>query len=303
MANASPYVAHVANTSNVVWLGDAPWELRRRALRPLWMPHRAISVDASDVRKALAETGAIYAHWTEGWDTPPSEWWYVCCDDEEYDLARLRKGPRSDIRKGLTACEVRKLEPEWFARNGYPVYKAAFRHYGTRPPLSETGFVDEFTTQALYPGRETWGAFVGDTLAAWVSCLVIEDVVLTSSSKSDPTFFGAHPNNAVLYVLTRHYLRERGLKYVSAGARVMRHKTNVQDFKERMGYRRVHCRLRVELSRKGSFVNALRVPSWVRSVLPGARLNTAIDNLEALSALVRIAHSCSRALPVRGGTQ
>lgn len=297
-ADPATYAAYASSTSNVVSIGETPWERQGQALTPLWMPHQWKPQARSDVRRALAQTGAAFAQWTEGWDTSPCEWWYICCDDGEYDLSRLQKGPRSHVRRGLAQCEVRTVDPQWFAQNGYPVYRAAFRHYGSKPSLSESGFVQEFTIHARYPGRETWGAFVAGKLVAWVSCLVIGDAAISSSSKSDPAYFQARPNNALLYVLTRHYLQDRGLKYVSAGARVLRHQTNVQDFKEHMGYRRVYCRLQLELGWKGSLLNALRPQSWPRSLARG-RLSDAIDSAKAFAAMVEIARSCS-AFPTDG---
>ena len=251
----------------------------------MWEP-----VNRDCVRKALAQTGATYAEWSEGWDTSPCEWWYLCCDDGEYDTSSLRSDPRK-VRRGLARCEVNRIDPGWFAQNGYAVYHEAFNRYGIRPPLSEEGFVQEFTKHARYPGRETWGAFVDGRLVAWVSCLVIGDAVQTSSSKSDPTFFKALPNEALIYVLTRHYLRERNLKYVCAGRRVLMHNTGVQEFQEKLGYRKVYARLRVELSWKASFISALHPQLWAHHLIPG-RFSEVRDGLSAFASLVEISRSC-----------
>ncbi len=290
MADPTSFVEHVSSTSNVVWIGDTAWQRHGPGLRPLAMPHRWKPVDRDEVRRALERTGAAFAQWTEGWDTPPSGWWYVCCDDREYGLGRLRKGPRHEVRKGLSLCEVRMVDPLWFASNGYAVYLAAFRHYGTPPPLSEDGFVREFTEHARYPGRETWGAFVGGTLVAWESCLVVGDASLSSSSKSDPTYHKYHPNNALVYEVTRHYLLERGMRYHSGGTRVLLHQTNRQEFRERMGYRKIYCQLRLEHGWKGSLIARLRPQSWPPIPLPD-RLDKAVESLKAYASMAEIARS------------
>ncbi len=133
----------------------------------------------------------------------------------------MRKDPRYETRKGLEQCEVRRVDSRWFAENGYGVYASAFGRYGTPPPLQEAGFVQEFLNHAEFPGRETWGAFRRGRLVAWQSCLVIDDVAFSVSSKSDPAHLKAKPNNALLYTLTRHYLRERNVAYVTSGSRVL----------------------------------------------------------------------------------
>ena len=133
----------------------------------------------------MKEIGALLAQWSEDWDTAPSEWWYICCDQPDYDLGMLRKMPRYDVRKGLQECEVRLVDGEWFAAHGFPVYESAFRHYGSSPRLSEAQFVSEFRRNADYPGREAWPTFLGDKLVASASCVVIDGAVILASWKSD----------------------------------------------------------------------------------------------------------------------
>ena len=182
------------------------------------------------------------------------------------------------------------IDPLWFANNGYAVYVAAFRHYGTPPPLSEDRFVHEFTVHAGYPGRETWGAFVAGTLVAWESCLVIGDASLSSSSKSDPAYHKYLPNNALVYEVTRHYLLERGMRYHSGGTRTLLHQTNRHAFRERMGYRKVYCYLRLEQGWKGSLITGLRPQMWPQIPLPG-RLDSAVEQMRAYASMAEIART------------
>jgi len=245
----------------------------------------------------MKETGARLAQWTEGWDTGECDWWYVCCDQKDYDLATLRKDPRYEVRKGLDQCTVRALDPGWFAENGYPVYAAAFARYGTRPLLDAAGFAREFLGHAEYAGRETWGAFVDARLVAWQSCIVVDDAVFSASSKSDPAFLKAKPNNALLYTLTRHYLRDRGVRYVTSGSRVLLHDTNAQEFKERMGYRKIYAPLRAELGALASLASSVDLPALAGKLGLRKRLGRSIEKLEALGSVARIARSCRTVPP------
>ena len=151
------YAKHVAKRAEVLWVDDVPWVLRDRILRPLSPPHRLKPISRRSIRAAMKQAGAVLAQWTEGWDTPACDWWYVCCDQKDYDLGTLKKDPRYEVRKGLEQCEVRPVDPSWFAENGYRVYAAAFRRYGTPPVLTESGFVKEFlttpSTRAAKPGE------------------------------------------------------------------------------------------------------------------------------------------------------
>lgn len=291
----------MARRATVVWSDGIPWVLKDRILRPLSLPHRWKALDGASVRGAMKKAGAVLAQWTEGWDEPEGDWWYVCCDQKDYDLSTLRKDPRYEVRKGLDQCEVRLCQAAWFAENGYPVYAAAFARYGAPPPLTEEGFVREFREHARYPGRETWGAFLGGKLVAWQSCIVIDDAVLSASSKSDPSHLKAKPNNALLYVLTRHYLRDRGAAYVTSGSRVLLHDTHAQDFKERMGYRKIYALLRAELAPMAAFVASLGLPGWARRLRLEKALGSPIEKLDALTSVARISRACRDTRP-RGGT-
>jgi hypothetical protein len=294
------YAAHVARTSAVLEIAGIPWVSRGRVLRPLSMPHRMRAIPREGVRAAIREVGARLAQWTEEWDVGPCDWWHVCCDRQDYGIDQLGKSVRYDTRRGLERCEVRRVDPEWFATAGFAVYAAAFRRYGTLPPMDQSGFTVEFREHALYRGRETWGAFVGGTLVAWASCIVIGDAVDLASWKSDPEYYKARPNNALLYALTHHYLGERGVRYVMSGSRSLLHQTRVQDFEEKMGYRRVYCPLRIELSPATAAVNALGLPGWARRLrMPLGSLT----RLQALDAAVRISRSCRKVGVPAGRTQ
>ena len=288
------FAEHVAKSEPVIWIDATPWVSRGRVLRPLSMPHQAKRVSRQAVRSAMRRSGALFSQWSEGWDMDPSEWWYICCDRPDYDVSILRKMPRYDVRKGLQHCDVRRLDGEWFAANGFSVYEAAFRHYGSTPRLSDRQFAAEFRRNAEYPGRETWGAFVEGTLVAWASCIVIDDAVILSSTKSDPLYYRNRPNNALVYVLTRHYLRERQLSYVMSGSRALLHETNVQTFDEKMGYRRVFCQLRTELRPSLSIADALALSVWARRLGLGKILKVPLAKLDAVGEAVRISRDCER---------
>ena len=291
------YARHVAKSSKVLWVDGTPWTLKDRVLRPLTMPHRMKPVDRAKLRAALKETGALLAQWTEGWDTAPCDWWYVCCDQPDYDVGTLRRTVRYAIRKGLQECDVRRVDPNWFAENGFPVYRAAFRRYGAAPLLTREGFAEEFRRHAEYPGRETWGAFIQGQLVAWATCILIEDAVAIASSKSDPAYFKSKPNNAVQYALTRHYLQERRLRYVLSGARVLAHDTNIQEFNEKMGFRKVYCPLRLELSSLAAVAAALHPPAWARRLGLRKLLPIPMERLDALATVVQISRSCRSLTP------
>lgn len=296
------YAKSLASSFSVVDIKGQPWYCHNKKLMPVVSPNHMSHVDEGDVRKAMKQTGALVAVWNDQWDTPPCEWWWVCCTDQEYDLAKIpSKSRRESIRRGLRRCEVRRVAAEWFAHHGYDVCNSAVSSYESgQQRITSDEFARGVLRNAAYAGRETWGAFYEGKLAAYISCVVVGDTVYRASSKSNPAAHKAYPNDALSYVTAFHYLRERGLKVVTNGSRVLEHKTRVQDFLETMGFRRVYCPLKVVLHPLAWLAVRSNAPRW------GSRLGLSHicskqwPKLCALYRLDQIARSCSTMTAITG---
>lgn len=257
----SEYVDATARTGKVVWLDGQPWGYSKRVLSPLGPPHMWKPVNRGKVRAAMRSTRALVGLWNEGWDVAPCQWWWMSCDDREYDIAKFSKKVRYNIRLGLKHCEVRRVEVSWLGQKGYDVYLAWVRVHGAEGrPVSREEF-SHFESSRI-PGCETWGAFAGGQLVAYYICLPVEECVLFSAAKSDPRKHALHANNALVYTLTRHYLVERGFSYVTSGSRVVMHRTNVQEFYELMGHRRIYAPLRVQFNPLVRLLVASGISHW-----------------------------------------
>lgn len=268
------YREYARHVSTAVWVADVPWHLYGRVLMPLTMPHIPLSVDRSHLRRVMSKCGALLACWTTDWDCAgATEWWWVACDQDNYDFETLlSKDGRHSIRKGLRECEVRLLDVEEFCGSAYPIYRAAVESYGARPPEREA-FARDIHGLARYQGTDFWGAFYDNQMAAFTVCQIRDGAVDLSMGKSDPRFHRHKPNAALFYSLTRHYL-SGGMKYVTNGARTLSHPTTINDFLEKLGFRKVYCRVEVELSLAASVVERSRIARWGQKiglprVLPG----------------------------------
>lgn len=244
----SDYAAHVARRWPVAWTDDIPWVKDGWSLRPLAMPHRTVRVEVKQVRAAMRKVGAWVAIWNDVWDVAETEWWWVCATDPDYDIDSLPKKSRQKVRAGLRRCEVRRVEPCWLADHGYDTYRSAFSRYeDAAGPASRETFAQQVNADAEYQGREIWGAFKDGSLVAFASCILVEDAVAIARLKSDPDSLSSYPNNALIFSLTHHYLAERGFNYVTGGHRAISHDTDIGQFLERMGFRRVFCPLRLQI--------------------------------------------------------
>ena len=288
------YAAHVAQFSTVVWADGIPWllEKRTRVLDSMAMPHKAAPVDRAKVRHAMRETGARIARWSDAWDTEPCDWWRIGCDDPDYDLEKLTPHGRRDTRRGLKRSEVKQVTPAWLAENAYETYVAASRYYRKDAQIITRERFADWMMQYEKIGTEAWACFVHGNLAAYATCDVVDDAVSITTGRFDRAYSKARPSNALFYTLTRHYLVERGLRYVTGGQRVMLHKTQVQDFLERMGYRRVYCPLRLELNPLATLAVWSHAHRWGKYLGLGRFAPNMMAGLQTVVRLAEIAKSC-----------
>ena len=233
---------------DVAWLSGIPWCLYGRTLMPLCMPHKPLEVNREEVRAAVSQSHALLACWTTDWDAyDKSEWWWIVCDRTDYDIECIPSaGERKSIRRGLRPCNVRRMGVGEFSALAYPIYRFALEQYGTKPP-EPSRFAQEAEGWAAYPGTDFWGAFYEGRMVAYVVCRIMDGAVAMTSSKSDPQMHTHKPNAALFYTLSQAYLSS-GLQYVTGGSRTIQHPTAIEDFLENLGFRKVFCRVNVELS-------------------------------------------------------
>ncbi len=280
---------------NVFWSDDVPWPMENRLLRPLALPHTIQNIHHNYVKDLISKSGALIAYWSDKWDMDESYWWWTSCDDKEYSIEKISdKRGRRDVRKGLRECIVRRMNQEDFVDLSYRIYSDsyyAYKYHDLRN-FSKDQYREYIFNKGEYGGYELWGAFVDDKMAAYASVVVMDGAVLLESAKSDPSLQKHCPNNALFYRMTEHYLRERGKLYITNGPRTLLHPTNINDLLIRMGYRKIYCRLNIELSLTAKLILLTGVRKWfkflevIRDKFPGP-----LAKLQSFLALVEISRT------------
>jgi hypothetical protein len=248
--------------NGIMWTDNIPWFYENKLLKPLTMPHKISNVDRKKVREIIKSKSALVAYWTDNWDLGETEWWWTSCDDKEYDVENIEdKRGRRDVRKGIRECSVKKMIPEEFVKSTYPVYSNAYNSYKYHNlrNFSADQYREYIFNKSSFNGYELWGAFINERLAAYASVVILDDAVLIESAKSDPELQNHCPNNALFYIITKHYLNERNKKYITNGPRTLFHPTNINDMLIRMGYRKIYCQLNVELSLLAGLIKYSRI--------------------------------------------
>lgn len=283
--HSDEYARQVSALRDVVWVGDEPWQCVGRRLIPMGLPHRGWGGDRAAVRDAVRRCDAVAAVWTDGWNQPhPTPWWWTGCDDGEYDVARLDKKGRRDVRAGLRRSQVKRVETAWLADNAWPVYLASHERYDEEPPVDRAELARQIASRGDLSDYQCWAAFVDDNLASYATCIILDGAVSVLTWKFDSEYRKSYPNNALLYEMTRHYLRDRELAYITNGARCLGHGGDLESFLADMGWRRIHALLRIEMTRSARLAAA--VPSPLLRCLPGA-LGSKIDVLRQMRDVSR----------------
>lgn len=290
MFDLSSY-GYAAVIPDVVWVGKNPWRKYGRMLVPLTGPHSLSDVDRGAIRKAIREHNMLLACWTSDWDKyDESEWWWIACDDRDYDLTRLTSAQgKKKIKRGLKNCEVRQLEIDEFLCFSYPIYKEAQIRYGLRP-LGKTEYCELHVQESKYPGRHYWGAFYQGHPAAYLDFLIIDGMGFISSGASDFSLKKLNCNSALDYTVTRHYLNQ-GLNYVTNGWRPLLHQTNIYDHLKSIGYRKVFCRANIELSIMAEITYRSLISRWGHHVGLQKITGKIWNQLMAFDRLVRISET------------
>lgn len=85
---------------------------------------------------------------------------------------------------------------------------------------------------------------MGENLAGFTKCAVGEDYAAMVLGKFDPQYLLQYPAYALMDTMLTECARQQG-KSVTNGFRSIVHETNMQDFLEKFGFRKVYGDLRV----------------------------------------------------------
>ena len=273
----------------IYWAGGMPWAVEAGILSPILMPHAQTEVPRSEVQAILRQSGALLATWTTEWNCNPTEWWYTCCDVDGYSLETIenQRGKRS-VKSGLKNCTVRQVPPTEFARLAYPIYVESLASYQAAEIPTEATYLAFILRKAQYPGTAYWGAFHGDVMVAFSTCFMVNQAVSLGSTKSLKAFNHLNANSALFFEICRYYLNEGGALYVSNGRRNLLHPTSINDFLERMGFRKIYGRMHIALSPTARLIHTSRVARWGKILFLHKVNGNLWDKIEGFGKLMEI---------------
>jgi hypothetical protein len=176
-------------------------------------------------------------------DAHPANCVHYVSHDGGYDLQKLDRQARQNVRRGLKAFDLRLCTWEEWAGKGFQAYaETEARHGYGADPRTFARMVGRWKGSPLY---EIWGAWQGEELAAWLTVLKVDDWAMVDLVRARTTALSGRPNNALLYVAGRHALVEERRRYVTLGTSSLQLGANEQSmhrYKVDMGYEAVPLR-------------------------------------------------------------
>jgi hypothetical protein len=176
------YVNHYARTHRIYWGGGVPWRKYKGTLRPLFHPHRTLTLTDGEVKRLLKESKSRVAMWTYDFDCGESEWWWIIAE-RPYIFDRLPAKTRYYVRHGLKHCHVDFVSGKVVADIGYDCYRSAMRRHTQTESLSEATFKQNMPGYDGDGIHEIWGVFVGGTLAGFATYRIVDDVSSVSLTR------------------------------------------------------------------------------------------------------------------------
>ena len=249
------------------------------------------TLDSKDAHRVLKEVGGLLIRMTDGFGENQCEKWYAVICDSFKSLDELKAKNRSEIKRGLKNCEIKHIDAEYVARNGYETYVEAYKSYKT--PAAQAMEENEFKEQMLLTRPfddivHYWGAFHNNKLIAFgINNAYYPTEVTYWMIKLHPDYLKLYPSYALVYKMNEYYLGDMGYEYVNDGWKSVLHETNVQDFLIRkFSFRKAYSNLSIIYKRPFSF--AVKAAYPFRSVLESCNKKAkALFEMEAIRRTCR----------------
>ena len=210
--------------------------------------HQDVDASKLDVREVLKSDGLMARMCCLESQGVPS--FRMMCTDKTYDFPSLRSRTRTQVRRGLEACRVERIEFTELKRRYLPLQQATLERQGRSGENSDRKYWDNYIdAAAAMTGTETWAAYVNDQMAAYLISFMIDDTANLCIVRSDTRMLKSYPNNALLFRYLHDVLRRPDVRQVDYGLEsVEPGGENLERFKTGMGFEREHCGQRIAFS-------------------------------------------------------
>ncbi|MCI6154131.1 MAG: hypothetical protein MR676_03485 [Porphyromonas sp.] len=175
--------------------------------------------------------------------------WYII-RDRYYDIEEYEsKNTRKQLRKSLSVYEYKRINKQEMLSKGYQVYVDSSTRFKKKAKAFFS--MDEYYSyiqKGFDEGREFWGGYDRATgeMAMWEEIYIKGDMVVENKERLSYRFTKHNPTYGLNHEIAKHYLTERGYRYLNAGSRSFDGHSNVQNFLiDKLQFRRAYCQVQL----------------------------------------------------------
>lgn len=174
-------------------------------------------------------------------------YWYIIKDSFN-GIQDVPSKYRGRLRKSLEKYEFKRVPTTFALEECYETYRAAAEHYRVKTAIpTKTEFED--IVRSLDDTYDIWVALdkVTGRVAALAINHIIDGMCDYERMKYHPDFLKpVSPAYGLIYRMNEYYLAEKGLKYVSDGARSITEHSEIQSFLvTKFKFRKAYCHVQV----------------------------------------------------------
>jgi hypothetical protein len=169
---------------------------------------------------------------------------FYVCGDAAYDVERLGRKARRDVRHGLRSVSVRKVGFDELARHGHPALADTCARNRMAAPTPET-FAADCRRRGRFATEEAWGAFAADEVCAWVTTHRVGTNVDLGAVAMVWERRSLCATYALVYEVVRTALRETGAVQVGYGLSSLQRESraaSLHQFKTWLGFEAIPVR-------------------------------------------------------------
>lgn len=208
--------------------------------------HWLINPTNGEVARLLRASGALCLRYSTDLAAPAGMLSYhAVYEKPTYDLDRLGKWARKNVRRGLRACTVEQISPCVVGEEGWLLQRDTLDRQNRALRLAREDWRICWRAAAEIAGFEAWGAFVQNRLAASVVTFQMDDCCYLLFQQCHRDFLTSHVNNALSFIVTQTMMARSGVRSILYGLHSLDAEPSVDEFKFRMGYSAKPVRQRV----------------------------------------------------------
>jgi Acetyltransferase (GNAT) domain len=237
MDSKSVYALAVAQGMRIIETESCVWVEKKKFYLESAPGHRRVRLRRGEAA-ALFLRGAAVLRYSCDEDGGATSFEYVCTD-KNFGLGLLAPDARRRVRRGLEACDVRRVECKLLEREGCAINRSVFARQGRveRSFLTDEGMWNRYINVcAGLPNLEAYGAFVNGRLIGFSFGVFVDDYCYLFHTHALSEFMKYSPINAMTYTVTKTALERASVNCVSQGFESFRLLPEVERFKLSMGF-------------------------------------------------------------------